>query len=296
MKAALAELIDRLQLPCPPVPLQPGRQRADWTFVLEAQLGGYKARKYLSLIPWLQAQGCPRVVLQGSRRGNNLAELAARLIAAGLQPALPLSSRPRRGDRLGNELLLELLQLPEGSDDGQLVVPEGASCLASLPGALTLAASLGQSMLDHSRQPARIYVDAGTGFTAAALLLGLGQLNFEGDVHIVDMAGTGHQGVENWLTQMRSSLTWLGAVPRWYLSRPPTARSFGSTNRRVWDEVGRMASQEGLWIDPLYSAKLLLTARENSGSEPSWLILSGGKTELMAWQPILRIDSYTGKL
>lgn len=284
MKAALARLIDRLQLPCPPVALQSCRQRADWTFVLESLLGGYKARKYLSLIPWLQAQGYSRVRLQGSRRGNNLAELAARLIAVGLQPVLPLSSRPRRSDRLGNESLLDLLQLPEGADDDQPVVPEGASCLASLPGALTLAASLGQSMLEHSRQPARIYVDAGTGFTAAALLLGLGQLSFEGEVHIVDMAGTGREGIQDWLNQMRASLAWLGAVPRWNLTRPPTARSFGSTNRRVWDEVRRMASQEGLWIDPLYSAKLLLAARENSSIEPTWLILSGGKAELMAWQ------------
>ena len=291
---ALTRLQERIGLPCPRAPFQPARLRDDWTFILEQHTGGYKARKYLSLIPWLVSQGSPRVRLEGSRRGNNLAELAARLLAVGLEPVLPPSSRARRTDRLGNESLLSLLRLQECEDPSLPAVPEGASCLPSLPGSLTLAASLGQQMLDCGKTPDCIFIDSGTGFTASALLLGLGQLDYPGRVVVVDLAREGTRGIEGWMASMREALPWLRQAPDWTLVLPPTSRSFGSANRAVWQEVERMARGEGIWVDPLYTAKLTLTARVLPVGGSSWLLLGGGKAELLAWQH--RIDSYTDKL
>ena len=43
---------------------------------------------------------------------------------------------------------------------------------------------------------------------------------------------------------------------------PATAKSFGSTNKTIFEEIRRIAREDGILTDPVYSAKLFLTARQ----------------------------------
>jgi len=43
---------------------------------------------------------------------------------------------------------------------------------------------------------------------------------------------------------------------------PATAKSFGSTNKTIFNEIRRIAREDGILTDPVYSSKLFLTARQ----------------------------------
>jgi 1-aminocyclopropane-1-carboxylate deaminase/D-cysteine desulfhydrase-like pyridoxal-dependent ACC family enzyme len=51
-------------------------------------------------------------------------------------------------------------------------------------------------------------------------------------------------------------------VPDYTLYYPATAKSFGSTNKTIFKEIQRVAREDGILTDPVYSSKLFLTARQ----------------------------------
>lgn len=54
----------------------------------------------------------------------------------------------------------------------------------------------------------------------------------------------------------------LCSLPDYHLYYPATAKSFGSTNKTIFREIQRIAREDVILTDPVYSSKLFLTARQ----------------------------------
>jgi 1-aminocyclopropane-1-carboxylate deaminase/D-cysteine desulfhydrase-like pyridoxal-dependent ACC family enzyme len=69
--------------------------------------------------------------------------------------------------------------------------------------------------------------------------------------------------------------------------RPLSARSFGSTNQAVFQEIQRTAAESGIMLDPIYSAKLFMSARaayaERKADEDVLLLHAGGVSSLFGF-------------
>ena len=261
---------------------------------------GSKMRKYLSLVPSLKSSGVKQVVLIGGASSNNIVGLSQLLIEEGLQPVLFLCGhRPERPT--GNLLIVQSLVDPQhihwhGRDAWPVieelaheyaqshgscrVIPEGASCSDAIPGALTLALDILENERGLGVTFDNIVCDAGTGMMAAALILGNSLLGRKVHHHIVLLADTDEaflQALDHWKRELEtlSGIT-IGTLAPVILHRPASAPSFGSVNASVRREVQRMAREEGILTDPVYSAKLFATARTLTLDGSSLVIHSGG--------------------
>ena len=201
----------------------------------EDELGGYKARKYASLIPALR--GHTRVRLLGSSQSNNLLQLSLRLRQEGICPVYLQEGRPGplRGNGLFSRIVLGQGYTKEACD--LPCIPEGASCAESLPGALTMAASLAENLGVHGT-PSTIFIEAGSGFSAAALVLGMAYLGLQIPVKVVwlgDAVGDFTGVLSRWQDAATKLLGNLDVLPPCEIIRPSTARSFGAVNRTILD-------------------------------------------------------------
>ncbi|GAB4421482.1 MAG: pyridoxal-phosphate dependent enzyme [Bacteroidia bacterium] len=270
-------------------------------------ISGCKKRKYASLLPYLH--DCRHVGVIGGPRSNHVVALLQLLREHGLVPHLFLRQE-RDTRRTGNRFLLHLLAAEEeihwiAPDDwprvaslaaAQLpqpgyVVPEGACCAPALPGACTLWTDIARNEAEIGAPFDHIFIDAGTGLSAAALLGMMRLAGRDTRLHVVlvagDAAGFGQQYAH---TARWAADAWGIAFPpagALHLYHPPTARAFGSVNRAVMDSVHSLARQAGLLVDPVYTAKLFLTARHviGGGSCPGRVLIvhSGGGTGLMGF-------------
>ncbi len=156
-----------------------------------------------------------------------------------------------------------------------------------------MVGSLVENALTEFRQSYDIYIDSGTGLTAAALLLGLGYLHLPWRVVVVSMTGQERCEFDRLLANLGEEFLRLTGespkVPEWELTYPPVGRSFGSTGAAAIQEIKDTACREGILCDPLYSAKLILAYRaERDENRPSILLISGGERELLGFQKPLR--------
>ncbi|CAN0157960.1 unnamed protein product, partial [Phaeothamnion confervicola] len=250
----------------------------------EDELGGYKARKYASLIPALRGHASVRLL--GSSQSNNLLQLALRLRQEGIRPVYVQEGRP--GPLRGNGLFSRIvLGDGYGAESEEIrEIAEGASCVESLPGALTMAASMAENIAVHGA-PSMIFIEAGSGFSAAALIFGMAFLGLQIPLKVVwlgDARGDFAGLLAGWRPAALALLGEIGPLPSWEILRPPTARSFGSINRTILGEVVRLAQEEGLLVDPIYTAKLTLTARSFPAPLDSLIYCGGGPLELCGFQ------------
>lgn len=275
---------------------QPSRRFSELTYVREELLGSFKARKYATLLPWLRTRGYRRILLKGSSHSSNVLGLALLLQQAGFEPHYVLEGR--EGPQVGNGLLSRLAlgecfhsERPDLDFDWE--IPEGASAPAALAGSLGLVGSLMENALSREEAEPDVYIDSGTGFTAAALLLGLGYFRLPWRVVVVSMTGQERAEFDDLLCSLGEEFGRLTGEsicpPDWELTYPPVGRSFGSTSAAVFEEIRDVAQAEGILCDPLYAAKLSLTYRERRDARrPSLLIVSGGERELLGFQRPLR--------
>ncbi|MDP5172516.1 MAG: hypothetical protein NWR72_19905 [Bacteroidia bacterium] len=244
-------------------------------------ISGSKRRKLASLIPWILTERFDTVAIIGGSNSNHVVAAAQALLEHGLGVQAFLL-KGREGPLTGNAFLIDAL-IPEekiiwidrenwkevaqtattwAAQQPQrvFVLPEGGFCEAALPGAATLPLGLDPSQFDH------LWMDAGTGLSAIASLLMIGRTSWKLHTHVVLMAGT----AEEFVVQLDRASQWWETIfeeaaplPGAYsLHVPVTARSFGAVNATVWEEVRRLAREEGILADPVYTAKLFLTARE----------------------------------
>lgn len=274
-------------------------------------ISGCKKRKYASLIPWLIQQDIKVVGLIGGARSNHIAGLLQLLRENRIDAHLFLKQTHHHSLQ-GNQLLLHLLTDP--SDISWIapqdwyeveknvpnlpifkkidyLIPEGGTCAPAMPGACSLMWDIVRNEQELQIQFDHIFIDAGTGMMAGALVLAHHWLAHPAQLHVVLTAGTEsyfkdqleqyHQWTQDWHDHSFSSPT----LPNLYF--PATARSFGSVNAQVIAEVRRLAKEEGVLTDPIYTAKLFLTARQEINTQQMQgnilIIHSGGGMGLMGF-------------
>ncbi|MFA5507076.1 MAG: hypothetical protein WC314_04045 [Vulcanimicrobiota bacterium] len=270
------------------------RRFPEVTYLREELLGSYKARKYLSLLPWLEAQGHARVLVHGSTHSGNVTQLGLELRERGLEPFF------RRGGRGGppaGNLLLSQLVYGTNFDSAEpgvdFEIPEGGSCPPALAGSLGLVGSLVEQALERKIWKPDIFIDSGTGFTAAALLSGLAYFELPCRVVVVSMTGQSKSELLEQLLAQRPEYERLLQRPAsavdFEVVPPPVGPSFGSLPTAALEEVAEFARWEGILVDPLYAAKLSLLYQSRRDPErPAFIFVSGGARELLCFQGPLR--------
>ncbi|MCP3664333.1 MAG: pyridoxal-phosphate dependent enzyme [Gammaproteobacteria bacterium] len=285
---------------------------------LNSGVVGGKIRKYMSLLPMLKMHDYQQVIAIGSAHSNNVMGLAQIARQQGYE-LLAFVKKPGDSRLQGNLLLTNMLLAPSDMHliepqqwfeveaiarnhaetqltDGKrvFVIPEGGDCQPVLPGILTLALDLLENESDQKTHFRDIWIDAGTGISAIGLLLGLRLLDqYPRRIHITLIAGNEQEFMQryNRYQPWAEQLTGQKLPPQSFslIFHPPvTARSYGSINQRVIKEVVKLARSSGLLVDPLYSAKHLLTVREALKSttirEPQLVIYNGGPLGLAGFQ------------
>lgn len=279
-------------------------------------ISGFKIRKYLSLIPDLIKHKVEEAVLIGGAYSNNIVGLTQLLIENGIKPTLFL-----RGDektrKIGNFLLTSMMvpchsihwinRLDWGRVETKaayyaaqqlrqaMVIPEGASVPAALPGALTLALDIFKNEDQTKIHFDHVFIDSGTGLMACAALLAFAWLNKQITVHVVIMAEEEAHFLKalamikaQFEALISSVVVWDKIKERLRLYFPEKGRSFGSTPKEIFNEIRIIAQTEGFLTDPIYSAKLFLAARRIIHRQAikgnCLLIHSGGGLTLMGFQ------------
>jgi 1-aminocyclopropane-1-carboxylate deaminase len=141
--------------------------------------------------------------------------------------------------------------------------------IEALPGALNLGEDIIKNEYEHNLLFEHIFIEAGTGLAAIGLILGLATLNRYPHIHILLLAMTKDVFLEKLqvfyqhLPQVSKQLAaWEQFVHRLHFYTPTTARSFGAVNQKVFETIIQVARQDGILTDPIYTAKLLLMAKQ----------------------------------
>ena len=269
-------------------------------------VAGGKRRKYAALVPWLQEQGYAQVAVIGSLHSNNVLAASQFLLEAGLRPVLFLKEAHFEGP--GNAFLTELLvprsewhlvpspdwpnvnelaaEFAAAAETPTYVLPEGAFCEPAFWGTTGLAEDLRELTVRHEMEVERVYMDAGTGLSAAGLIWG-----GEWPVRVIGMA----LSAEEFEAVVVRTGSWYAPgqkVPVYDFQRPRNARSFGAVNQTVLRDLVAFARTHGVLTDPIYSGKLLREAfqdlRESPAKGPVVLVHSGGASTLAGFYDRLR--------
>lgn len=263
-------------------------------------ISGSKLRKYTSLIPFFLEKEMGHLIIIAGPQSNNL--LAALQIARELKlKVTAFLIRPRSIEIKGN-FKLSLLFLNEEEiiwvardqwdtvdtlaknyldtlEGAGFILNEGASVSEALSGAMSLADDIVSNEEKSGFLFQHIFVDAGTGFSAAGLIKGLAQRNHQSCIHVLLLADEEHTfkyKLEQWIGMQASN---------YQCFRPATAKSFGSVNQHIKSEIRRMAREEGILADPVYAAKLFHESRKFIVTEQlkgNVLIIHSGGTLTMA--------------
>ncbi len=243
---------------------------------LSCGISGSKWRKYASLMPYLLQQGVQRLLIIAGSNSNNL--LAALQMAREHQLAVTAFLLQPKHQLIHANFKLSSLFL-ESKDiiwvereqwpkvhilaeqyrtqlvEASFILAEGASVPEALIGAQSLAQDIitNEAQLGLSFQ--HIFIDAGTGFMAAALIKGLTDSTHQAKIHVLLLADD--QSVFHHKLQQWTGLT----AANYCCFKPTTAKSFGAVNYCIKQEIRRVAQEEGILVEPIYSAKLFYESR-----------------------------------
>lgn len=311
-----AAIADRLQARCLPELLPHTRlttvHRPAGPYLLKREddlwLGGNKLRKAAGLIPWLRQQACQTVALIGGAYSNHVVAMAQLLPQYGFGVHAFLRGEPTLRP-VGNQYLLQHL-LPQDAvhwvpraiwpsvatqvadwavAHGAVDIPEGGSLPAAAAGAATLATDIWANETLLPAPADHLWLDAGTGLTAAATLLTDALQRPERQYHVVLLAGDAH----SFRAQLAQTAEWLEAVlgtplpipKRLHIHIPTLAPRFGQVTPTVRAFCQGYGRQTGILPDPIYTAKLLHTLEEAMATgdyEGSHLAVhSGGQVALL---------------
>lgn len=243
-------------------------------------ISGNKIRKFQTLIPYLINQNCREAVILGGPYSNNVLSLSQLLIENAIEPTLFLRGNKPNVNK-GNFLFLQMLVPPHAMHwiprkhwneideriksytshrENCIVIPEGAAMFPAFPGALSLPLDIVENETQLNQEFDHIFVDAGTGFSAAALLLCFAYLGRKSICHITLLADTESDfklKLHNWHNQFEK---WLGKktpLPsRYVCTKNMLASSFGATNQALFQFLTQFARKYGFFLDPIYSGKL----------------------------------------
>lgn len=243
---------------------------------LSCGISGTKIRKYSSIIPYIIDNQIKHLLIIAGAQSNNL--LAALQIARELQIRVTAFLLVPNSKIVQGNFKLSLLFIEEEEivwvnrnqwheveklahdhskriKETTLLLNEGASISQAMKGAMSLAEDITHNEKMLKIPFNHIFVDAGTGFSAAGLINGLHQIGHLSKIYVLLLADS----KEIFNTKLEK---WLGYLPNNYVCLyPETARSFGSVNQKIKQEIKRLAREEGILADPIYSAKLFHETR-----------------------------------
>jgi 1-aminocyclopropane-1-carboxylate deaminase/D-cysteine desulfhydrase-like pyridoxal-dependent ACC family enzyme len=279
-------------------------------------VSGSKYRKFAALVPFLQRNQFHEVVLIGGAHSNNVASLAQLLLERGIEPFAFLRGEaelPSQGNHLLNRMLLgpqRLRYVPRSEWDQvqdtahqyaearraagyrTFVINEGSASVPALPGTCSLMTDMLRNETQLGLSFSDVFIDAGTGMTAAALLLMDAAMATQKRIHVILTACTA-EAFQQQLTAWHYHFEQLiqQTVPRpepASLQSSRLAPAYGKVDSATLDAVVHLAQTYGVLADPVYAAKLLVTARalineQQIGGTPL-LIHSGGGTGLWGYQ------------
>lgn len=255
---------------------------------LSCSISGSKMRKYASLLPFLKSNQVQQCLLIGGAYSNNILGLSQLLIENRIKPILFLR-KPGNPKISGNlqwiKILVDeqdihwiqrdewenvsvqvqdFLTRSHSQELKSLVIPEGAFMESALPGAMTLFLDILLNEVENKLIFDHIFIDAGTGLQAIALILAHSWLKSSSEIHVVLIAQKHEEFVECLfsLKKVFEKLfdEQLFELSRYHLYSPKNASSFGSVNRTLTDYIKAFAKTEGVFLDPIYSGKLILEA------------------------------------
>ncbi len=262
-------------------------------------ISGSKLRKYSSIVPYLLAKKITHLIIIAGPQSNNL--LAALQVARELQLCITVFLLKPHVEGVQGNYKLSRLFLEEREiiwverkewpqvevlaqsylkslDQSGYILTEGSSVLEALPGAMTLGDDIVTNEIENNITFDHIFVDAGTGFTAIALINRLHQLKHRALIHVLllaDKKDLFEAKLKQWVSE---------PIERYECFYPTNAKSFGSVNQTIKNEVKRMAREEGILADPIYAAKLFYEARiriESLHLKGKVLIIHSGGTLTM---------------
>ncbi|ARB91397.1 pyridoxal-phosphate dependent enzyme [Legionella longbeachae] len=244
---------------------------------LSCGISGSKLRKYASLFPFLIEQKIRHLIIIAGPQSNNLLsvlqlarEFQFKVTAFLIQPwKLELQGNyklsrlfleeedivwvSRDSWTQVNELAINYLKT---LNEPGFVLFEGASVSEAMPGAATLAEDIIFNERTLKLIFQHIFIDAGTGFSASALISRLAELNHQAQIHVLLLA----DDEELFYSKLNQ---WIGLIPKNFnCFYPTTAKAFGSVNQTIKNEVLRLAKEEGILADPIYAAKLFYESRK----------------------------------
>lgn len=270
--------------------------------------GGTKTRKYNALLFDIRKKKQTHVHIIGGANSNHVPGLLSYLKPHGITCELWLKESHQKEVK-GTAWFTQLLQGNEpvhkvskadwpdvfshvrqkvGTE--AYICPEGAACEAAIPGSLSLPIEVMLQQEKIGSDFSEVWVDAGTGFTAGVLIAGLTQLGFLGAVHVVQTAAT-KEDVMFWKDKTVHWLQhFLKKIPKSQIQvqfhQPVSAKSFGSVNATVLKAVRKIASETGVLVDPIYTAKLMMTFCDFQRAQPvpksPILVIHGGGTAALA--------------
>ncbi|MBS3905278.1 MAG: hypothetical protein KGZ39_08135 [Simkania sp.] len=300
-----------------------GKKEAHCFVKREDELGfsisGTKFRKYRTLIPFLKRQECNEAVVIGGAYSNHVLSITQLLIENGIKPTLFLKG-PLPYQKHGNFRFLQML-IPDSSihwvpktnwpkvtqyasayADGSartVILPEGATVFPAFLGGLSLPLDILRNEEEHKIEFDHLFIEVGTGFSAAALLLGFAYLKKKTFCHLLLLAGTEEEFLKQLQILHADFERWLGqkcSFPIHFSCESSSlAPSFGSTNSELFQFLIRIAREEGFFLDPIYSGKLFYHAKKKMEANPFsgniLVVHSGGALTLAGFQDQLETNS-----
>ncbi|SMF63121.1 pyridoxal-phosphate dependent enzyme [Pseudobacteriovorax antillogorgiicola] len=244
-------------------------------------VSGTKLRKIAALVHHWRENGVKKVIALGGDRSNHLVSCVQIFHEIGLDYEVWCQESHHQSMR-GNQAYLRLLARPgqsrslsredwphaqreaeayaQSQADKTVVMAEGACQEEALWGGMSLGMDLLLNQAQEAMEFDHIFMDAGTGIGAAGMKAYLDAVGFKGVLHVVQMAPC---DIQTWASK-GSRLLGLetSATCELRIHQPATARSFGASNTKVMEEIVRFAREDGLLLDPIYTAKLFLTVRQ----------------------------------
>lgn len=269
-------------------------------------VSGSKYRKFASLIPYLLKNNIDFLIAEGSEYSNNIVGLAQFLKEFGIEFKFIL--KKGRSESAVNGKILRLLTSPkdlrflsasEWRDRTAIIdsevsnarlnyrnpmfLPEGSFHEAAVAGSMTLAFDF--NVFDYNT----IYIDSATGSSFLGVYFGLCLQNYSGVLNVISLVENrdfyesiikdfSHKKPYDGLPSPNFKLNIIGVE---------TSRSFGSTSRKTFDNIKKLAHKYGILTDPIYTGKsipLAIELEENKkGSESAIIVHSGGALSLLGF-------------
>ncbi|HZD58330.1 MAG TPA: D-cysteine desulfhydrase family protein [Anaerolineales bacterium] len=291
-------------------------------------LGGNKTRKLEYLLAEAKRRGAKKVVTFGGRQSNHARITAAAALRSGLEPHLFYFER-RPHELAGNLLLNQLMGarlhfIPFGGGGDASMTLETTNRLVHLVARLRLGSHyfipvgghswlgcLGyvRAALEIDEQvkalgiPAPwLVVAAGSGGTLAGLLAGLAMLNSSIQLLGIDV-GKLWKAFPVSIGKLAGEICHrLGGDQTFTPDEVPlieeryVGRCYGEPSRKCLEALRRLATLEGILLDPVYTAKAfsgLLDLVEQGGlgdKEPVIFLHTGGLAALFAFQETIILD------